>query len=333
MFKQVLLSSISLFIFFHSIVAQHVKELNNNGESSLRGLIVVDDHVLWVSGSKGSVGKSTDGGLTWKWMIVKGYENAEFRDIEAFSKNTAIIMSIAEPAYILKTTNGGKRWKKVYENNKSGIFLDAMEFSDFKTGYVVGGPLNGNFFIAKTIDGGNSWNEISLNLLAKSDSAEACFASSGTNIRMITKDQFAFVSGGSVSNLVIGVNKIKLPIIQGKNSTGANSFAAKDSTTFVVVGGDFIDLTAMPNCILTYDGGKTWNFPSKSPSGYKSCVEYIAENIWISCGLSGVDISLDNGFTWKQISKESYHTCRKAKYGKSVYFSGNKSRIGKLNFE
>jgi hypothetical protein len=58
MFKQVLLSSISLFIFFHSIVAQHVKELNNNGESSLRGLSVVDDHVLWVSGSKGSVAVS-----------------------------------------------------------------------------------------------------------------------------------------------------------------------------------------------------------------------------------------------------------------------------------
>ncbi len=325
--------SILFLMFYSGITAQTLTELNKDGELSLRGLSVVDDNVLWVSGSKGSVGKSTDGGKTWKWMHVKGYENADFRDIEAFSKNTAIIMSIAEPAYILKTTNGGKSWKKVYENKTSGIFLDAMEFSDPQTGYVVGDPIDGRFFIVKTTDGGNSWKAVDAALCAKSDSAEACFASSGTNIRMITKEQCAYVSGGSVSNLIIRSDKIRLPLLQGKNSTGANSFAVKDSITFIVVGGDFTDLPAMPNCVFTLNGGKTWNFPAKSPSGYKSCVEYISGNTWISCGLSGIDISIDNGLNWKQISKESYHACRKAKNGRAVYFSGNKSRIGKLNLE
>jgi len=333
MFKQLLLSSISFFIFCHAIFAQTVTELNKDGELSLRGLSVVDDNVVWVSGSKGTVGRSTDGGKTWKWMHVKGYENADFRDIEAFSKNTAIVMSIAEPAYILKTTNGGKSWKKVYENKAAGMFLDAMEFSDHQTGYVVGDPIDGKFFIAKTTDGGKSWQAMDTALCAKADSAEACFASSGTNIRMITKEQFAYVSGGSVSNLIIGSDKIRLPLLQGKNSTGANSFAIKDSSTFIVVGGDFTDIPALSNCVFTLNGGKTWNLPTRSPSGYKSCVEYISGNTWISCGLSGIDISIDNGLNWKQISKESYHACRKAKNGRAVYFSGNKSRIGKLNLE
>jgi hypothetical protein len=332
MFRQII-SGILFLIISNGITAQTVTELNKDGELSLRGLSVVDDNVVWVSGSKGTVGRSTDGGKIWKWMEVKGYKKSEFRDIEAFSENTAIVLSVGEPAYILKTTNGGKSWKKVYENKAAGMFLDAMEFSDPQTGYVVGDPIDRRFFIAKTTDGGNSWQAMDPALCAKADSAEACFASSGTNIRMITKEQFAYVSGGSVSNLIIGSDKIRLPVIQGKNSTGANSFAVKDSTTFIVVGGDFTDLPAMPNCVFTVNSGKTWNLPIRSPSGYKSCVEYISGNTWISCGLSGIDISIDNGLNWKQISKESYHACRKAKNGRSVYFSGNKSRIGKLNLE
>jgi hypothetical protein len=332
MFRQII-SGILFLMIGNGITAQTVTELNKDGELSLRGLSVVDDNVVWVSGSKGTVGRSTDGGKIWKWMEVKGYKKSEFRDIEAFSENTAIVLSVGEPAYILKTTNGGKSWKKVYENKAAGMFLDAMEFSDPQTGYVVGDPIDRRFFIAKTTDGGNSWQAMDPALCAKADSAEACFASSGTNIRMITKEQFAYVSGGSVSNLIIGSDKIRLPVIQGKNSTGANSFAVKDSTTFIVVGGDFTDLPAMPNCVFTVNSGKTWNLPIRSPSGYKSCVEYISGNTWISCGLSGIDISIDNGLNWKQISKESYHACRKAKNGRSVYFSGNKSRIGKLNLE
>lgn len=111
-----------------------------------------------MSGSKGTVGKSLDGGKTWKWMKVKGYNKCDFRDIEAFDENTAIIMAVASPAYILKTINGGKKWKKVYENKTKGMFLDAMDFKDVKNGYMVGDPVEGRFFIAKTNNGGDSWN-------------------------------------------------------------------------------------------------------------------------------------------------------------------------------
>ena len=36
--------------------------------SSFRGLQVVSDQVVWVSGSKGTVGRSTDGGAHWRWQ-------------------------------------------------------------------------------------------------------------------------------------------------------------------------------------------------------------------------------------------------------------------------
>jgi hypothetical protein len=37
-------------------------------------------------------------------------------------------------------------------------------------------------------------------------------------------------------------------------------------------------------------------------------------------GLSGVDISMDNGNHWNAISNQSFHVCRKAKKGNAVYF-------------
>src|SRR5574339_288303 len=107
-----------------------VEILNTDTKTSLRGLSVVNNNVVWVSGSNGMVGKSSNAGKNWKWMTVKGFEKNDFRDIEAFDANTAIIMSVSEPAYILKTTNGGDTWKVVYENKTKGMLLDAMDFRD-----------------------------------------------------------------------------------------------------------------------------------------------------------------------------------------------------------
>jgi photosystem II stability/assembly factor-like uncharacterized protein len=96
----------------------------------------------------------------WKWYKVSGFEKTDFRDIEAFDASNAIIMGVAEPAYILKTTDGGESWKVVYENKAKGMFLDAMEFWNEQSGIVVGDPVNGRFFITRTFDGGATWQDI-----------------------------------------------------------------------------------------------------------------------------------------------------------------------------
>jgi photosystem II stability/assembly factor-like uncharacterized protein len=96
-----------------------------------------------------------DGGNTWKWIVVSGFEKVDFRDIEAFDKNTAVIMGVSAPAYVLRTTDGGDNWSLVYQNNTKGIFLDAMEFWNEQSGIVLGDPINNHFFIGRTFDGGN----------------------------------------------------------------------------------------------------------------------------------------------------------------------------------
>ena len=85
------------------LIAQTIQILHKDKDTSLRGLSVVDNSIAWVSGSKGWTALSRDGGLTWEWKQIKGYENLDFRDIEGFSDTKAIIVSAGTPAVILLT--------------------------------------------------------------------------------------------------------------------------------------------------------------------------------------------------------------------------------------
>ena len=311
--------------------SQTIKILTGGSKTNLRGLSVVDNKTLWVSGSNGTVGRSLDAGATWKWMAVKGFEKTDFRDIEAFDKTTAIIMGIEEPAYILRTINGGDDWQVVFENKNKGMFLDAMEFWNEQAGIVIGDPIKNKFFIARTFDGGKTWQDIPENKRPVADSGEACFASSGTNVRKLTNQEALFITGGLVSNVVVRDKKILLPLVQGKESTGANSIAIKNKKIWMTVGGDFNTKDAtIENAAITFDAGKTWRQPTVPPTGYRSCIEFLKKNQWITCGLNGVDISNDDGNTFTNISNEGFHVVRKAKTGKAVFLAGAGGRVGTL---
>ena len=323
----------SFYFFLSCLQAQTVQVLVKDKKTSLRGLSVVNDKIIWASGSEGTVGKSIDGGDTFTWMTVKGFEKTDFRDIEAFDANTAIIMGIAEPAYILKTTDGGSNWKVVFQNNNKGMFLDAMKFWNEMSGIVIGDPIDNKMFIARTFDGGNTWRTIPEQYYPVTEKGEACFASSGTNIAALKLSEAVFITGGLRSRMFIRDKKIDMPILQGKETTGANSVAVKavkKKRIIIVVGGDFTakDSTTK-NCVITTDEGQSFTIPTLAPHGYRSCVEYLDKTNWISCGLNGIDYSTDDGSAWAWISKEGFHVCQKAKKGKAVFFAGN-GKIGRL---
>lgn len=332
---------ITSFLFSVAVLGQknppQVEVLTKDTKTSIRGLSVVNDRVIWVSGSNGTIGKSTDGGKSWKWSTVKGFETKDFRDIEAFDATTAIIMAVDSPAYILKTNNGGDSWEVVYENKTSGMFLDAMEFWNEQAGIVVGDPIQGRIFMARTFDGGSSWQEIPDNFTPRADSGEAMFAASGTNIRVLGKDESVFVTGGLSSRIFIRDDHKKLPILQGRQTAGANSIAVMDynsrngGQTMIVVGGDFnIPASDTLNCFFSSDGGKSWKAPKTPPHGYRSCVEYLSKKHIISCGINGVDYSFDGGKNWKWISKEGFNVCRIAKNGSAIFLAGTNGKIGKI---
>jgi hypothetical protein len=314
-----------------------VEVLAKGTKTSMRGLSVVDSNVVWASGSNGTVARTTDGGKTWKWLTVKGFEKRDFRDIEAFGPTKAIIIAVDSPAYILKTIDGGESWKVVYENHTKGMFLDAMEFWNEEAGIVVGDPIDGRLFVARTFNNGETWMDVPMQYRPEAGAGEAMFASSGTNVRVLDRDEAVIATGGTASRVFIRDAAIKLPVLQGQESTGANSIAVLDNQTrkggnhMIVVGGDFMraDLDSL-NCAFSTDRGKTWKLPKSPPKGYRSCVEYLSKKQLVTCGITGTDYSADGGNTWTNISKEGFHVCRRAKNGNAVFFAGGGGKIGKL---
>jgi photosystem II stability/assembly factor-like uncharacterized protein len=335
-----LLLSLLIYAFLYA-QPPHIDILTADTKTSLRGLSVVTDNILWVSGSHGTIGRSSNGGKNWKWLVVKGFEKTEFRDIEAFDANTAIIMAAGKPAYILKTIDGGDSWKVVYENKTKGMFLDAMDFPIPRLGMVIGDPVNGKIFMARTEDNGNTWQEIPDQSKLAVDSGEAFFAASGSNVRLFANDEYFMVSGGKRSRLITKTGVVDLPILQGKESTGANSIDIFDngmpdepSQRMIIVGGDFAaDSSSHQNCLYSHNGGKSWNAPRIPPHGYRSCAEFLSKKDILACGLTGVDYSADGGRTWKLISREGFNVCRIAKIGTTIYLAGNGGKIGRISME
>ncbi len=315
--------------------AQQVQLLHEGSGISIRGLSVVKNDVVWVSGNKGTVGRSLDGGTSWQWMTVPGYENRDFRDVEAFDASTAVIMAVGEPAIILQTVDGGKRWKAVYTNDTPGMFLDAMEFWNGQSGIVLGDPVGGKFFVARTFDGGSNWRAIAPENAPAADSGEACFAASGTNVRALARDEACFISGGSKSRFFKRDKSNAMPIVQGSETAGANSIAVwyrgRSRSIVVAVGGDFAKDSSTENtACISFDEGENWELAASPPSGYRSCVEFITRKRLVTCGLNGVDVSEDQGRTWRRISDTGFHVCRKSSKGKVVFLAGSDGRIARL---
>jgi photosystem II stability/assembly factor-like uncharacterized protein len=318
--------------------AQTITQIQQNPGTSIRGLSVVDNNIAWVSGSKGYIGITRDGGKTWFWQQIKGFEKADFRDIEAFSDKEAVIMSSGTPALILKTLNGSATWQVSYRNTDASCFLDAMDFfgSHNGEGWVLGDPVNNKFLLLLTPDGGKTWAPY--NNTPSALSGEAAFAASGTCLRTIKHDIF-IVSGGSSANMLTSNRKQKkwrispLPLLKGKSSQGSFSIA-KGKNRLVVVGGDYQqDKRKDSTVCYSMDSGLTWKLANNPPLGFQSCVEFINHKVFLSTGTPGSNITTDGGITWKKIDDISYNVCRKAKHGKLVLLAGNGGKIGVLKMQ
>lgn len=318
---------------------QTIVRLTSGTKTSIRGLSVVDDSVAWVSGSNGWIASTIDGGATWRWQQLKGYEAFDFRDIEAFSANKAVTVNAGSPAVILLTEDGGNNWREVYRNDSPDIFLDGMDFWNTGTGLIYGDPINGKMQLLKTVDGGRSWSDISDNIKISLAEGEASFAASGTNIRTVADGKCWIATGGVQSRIFYssdyGQNwrAYPMPIIQGQSSTGPFSMAFKADGSGVVVGGNYLlDTLRTKNSFITGDGGKTWTAPRVNPFGYRSSVELINGDRVIATGTSGLDVSYDGGKTWKNISTEGFHVVRTSKSGALVLLAGSNGRIARIRF-
>lgn len=123
-------------------------------------------------GSPANILSSHDGGVTWNSKSLNDECKMLF-DIDMLDKNTGIACAATNEdvtqanALILKTTDGGNTWKKVYQSTRPYELTWKASFPSKKVGYVTIQSYNPDpnikqQRIAKTTDGGDTWTEIDL---------------------------------------------------------------------------------------------------------------------------------------------------------------------------
>ncbi len=310
---------------------------------SFRGISVPNENTVWVSGSKGTILHTLNGGISWISDTIAGYSYADFRDVEAFDSSTAIVMAIGNPAVILKTKDGGKSWNQVFYKKQDGIFLNSMTFLNDKNGFVVGDPVNGRFYLLRTTDGGETWDEFTENTRPQAKDGEYMFAASGTCITGIYPSDLWFVSGGSTARVFHSEDNgnhwvIKeTPFMSGLTSTGIFSVLFTDDKTGYCIGGDYSrpDSTGI-TFTYTMDGGKTWLQPGRYPQGYRSCIKLFEPGgspVLIAVGRGGSSFlkrSKLPGGDWKTLGDHGFYTLDTDPDGLVAWAAGSDGRVAKL---
>lgn len=305
-------------------------------DADLRGLSAVSPKVAWVSGTKGTFGRTTDGGKTWAVGTVPGAADLDFRDVEGFGEGTAYLLSAGpgKGSRIYKTTDGGSTWKLQFENGEPGAFFDAIAFWDEKHGIGLSDPVGGRFRFVVT-DDGESWTPLPEGSRPAALPNEGCFAASGTCLVARGESDVWFCTGGAKAARVFhsgdrgktwGV--VETPLAAGVESAGGFSIAFRDRDRGVIVGGDYRKPDAAAGTAArTGDGGKTWTLVEKPPP-FRSAVARSGGE-WVAVGTSGADASADDGATWRPLDKGAYNSVAFTATGDG-WAVGPKGRVAKF---
>jgi len=316
------------------------EEFKTGIRSSLRAISVVDESVVWASGSGGTFLLTTDGGKTWRSDTIPGEKRNDFRSIHAWDRNRAMVFGVGSPGKGFLTIDGGKTWKKIYENSDKGIFFDSMKFSDKNNGLAVSDPIDDKSFVIRTTDGGITWNR--LNNIPPLNKGEGNFAASNTCIDYRTSGKAWIITGVGYARVFYTVNNgedwkvTDTKIVHDTPASGIFSVSFLNDKTGVIVGGTY-DKMDLNKYVASFssDGGITWTLSETMPAGFRSCAVWLKEgkaNIVFAVGPTGSDYSLDMGKTWIYSGDKGYHTMMPVK-GKSYGFAaGSGGRIAKFSF-
>ena len=117
---------------------------DSNTNADLRGIDNVGGGVAWASGTNGTVLRTEDGGYVWQNCTVPpGAEHLDFRGIQGFDANTAIVMSSGKGdlSRLYKTSDGCHSWTLMLKNTDPEGFFDAFTFWDKQHGFLLGDPV------------------------------------------------------------------------------------------------------------------------------------------------------------------------------------------------
>lgn len=233
--------------------------MSTNDYLSVHSMQFIEEETGFIGGTKnlgGFLYKTSNGGSNWS-NITPIELNQAIRDISFLDSQTGYV---AEPYAIHRTTNGGSDWNRFQIQPNFNIW--DIHFLDAHTGFACGDTNLERALVAKTIDGGQTWQFLF-------DHYNNTFAKSFDKIDVI--DQSQYVVGLRNSNYLF------LTIDEGLNWDTIEVSVVNEIRDF-----DFISETK--GYVLSWDGG----IYTTNNGGESWSLQYTAE--W---GLYGPSVELN----------------------------------------
>ncbi|KZM19110.1 uncharacterized protein EKO05_0010167 [Ascochyta rabiei] len=313
-----------------------------NSTQQFRGLSPVSERTAWVSGTNGTVLRTTDGGSSWSnvspSLSPESSTAFQFRDIEAFSEKSAVILSIGEgnASRIYQTLDGGRSWKATFVNAEATAFYDSMAFENTKHGLAMSDPVAGKFRLIETWDGGATWKIVDSAGMPAALTGESGFAASGTCIEAAA-GRWYIASGGVDPGRVFRSEdghhwEVANSSLAGGAAAGVFSVRFRDKNNGIAVGGDYEKPTGkFNNAAWSKNGGRSWQSAENSPAGYRSGVSWVPQRGYtaVAVGTSGSDVTYDGGKNWQAIGNGTFDSVECiGKY--TCWASGSGGRVARL---
>jgi photosystem II stability/assembly factor-like uncharacterized protein len=334
----------------------------SNTTASLRGIHALGNGIAWASGTGGTVLRTTDNGTTWtRCATPPDAEKLDFRGVQAFDANIAIVMSSGKGGLsrLYKTTDGCRTWKKVFDDPDANGFFDSLRLVTGKQMYLLGDPVDGKFSMFYSQDSGSTW------FIADDpglDAAHDAGAFAASNSSLVNVGPFLiFGTGGPRAAIYASRSRCDpakpdacsmfweardTPLAHGPAAAGIFSVAGRFSTNAagkmsaleVAVGGIYDKPDeATAAAAASRDGGATWTLAQTQPHGYRSAVVYDkSTGAWISVGPNGTDVSNDDGRTWRALKPSATDAPDADRNWNALslpFVVGPKGRIGMLEPE
>jgi photosystem II stability/assembly factor-like uncharacterized protein len=335
--------------------------------ADLRGIDNVGAGVAWASGTNGTVLRTEDGGYVWQTCTIPpDAEHLDFRGIQAFDANTAIVMSSGKGdlSRLYKTTDGCHTWKLVFTNPDEVGFFDAIYQAEDKNLYMLSDPVNGAFQIFIAEAAGESWF-VAGEAGREAHQGDTAFAAS--NSAFTSSGSILMFGTGGAATAYVYTTGVKCsptpghpngpaifdctigcaaPVGSGSATSGIFSLAARPFTAksglqtaiVIAVGGAYDQPDdASRNSAFSTDGGTNWTAATTLPYGFRSSVAFdAASKTWITVGPNGTDISTDDGRNWRALHPDgAMHEAADADKNWNAlslpFVVGPHGRIGKLN--
>ena len=223
----------------------------SHSTAGLRGIHNVGGGVVWASGTQGTVLHTVDNGKTWQHCAVPpGADKLDFRGIQGFDRNTAVVMSsgTSDLSRLYKTTDGCKTWRLVFRNPDKDGFWDALQFAGLKLGVLIGDQVNGRFPVFMSAGAGDTWRRFDAKGLATSDKKQSFFAASNTSLLVDAVSQkFYMLTGGGTTSLITvdlhsnAVSNTRPDLASGDTAGGFSLASRRKGSDLIIVavGGDY----------------------------------------------------------------------------------------------